>query len=256
MKKQSLIISFLLAFLVPAFALAAQVSVSLGVNSISPSVVTINAGDTVVWNNTSNTTQSVTADNGGFQSGAMGPGGQFAATFSQSGTYNYYDNAQGGAIVGEVIVNGTAATTPVVSTQTTSYINPNYPTTTSSNSSQAASLTAEVQSLIAEIDALEGNTSGSVSSTSGVSGAPSYTAGGACPQIGRVLSYGTSGSDVLGVQEFLGVTPATGFYGTITQSAVEQWQAENNIISYGTPDTTGYGVVGPRTEAAIRLACS
>src|SRR6185312_14877507 len=35
----------------------------------------------------------------------------------------------------------------------------------------------------------------------------------------------------------------------------EKYQAASNIISYGTPGTTGYGVVGPRTAAAIRLAC-
>jgi PKD repeat protein len=58
------------------------------------------------------------------------------------------------------------------------------------------------------------------------------------------------------LQQFLGVSPATGYYGSITQSSVEGWQAANNIISYGTPATTGYGVVGPRTAAAIRLACS
>lgn len=249
---------FLSAFaLVPALALAAQQQVSLGANSISPATVTIAPGDTVVWNNTSATTQSVIGNNNLFQSGSIAPGGQFAATFNASGTYNYYDDAGGSAIVGEVIVSGNSN----VTTTSTIYNNPNsnyYPTTTtttaSTNTNSAvASLEAEVQSLIAEINSIEG--SSGVAST-GVSGAAAYTSGGSCPQIGRVLSVGTTGSDVLSLQEFLGVSPATGYYGTITQAAVEQWQAANNIISYGTPATTGYGVVGPRTASAIRLACS
>ena len=249
----------LLAFFVPALALAAQVSVSLGNNSISPSTVNVNAGDTIVWNNVSSMNQSVTANNYTFQSGSIAPGGQFAATFNQAGTYNYYDNAQGSAILGEIIVGGTSVTTQTT-TQTQTYVNPNvnYQTTpTSSSSSQAAALTAEVQQLIAEINAIEsGGALGSAGSGYGsVSGSSAYT-GGACPQIGRVLSIGISGSDVTSLQQFLGVTPSTGYYGTITQSQVEQWQAANNIISYGTPSTTGYGVVGPRTAAAIRLACS
>lgn len=251
MRKQLPLISLLFTFLVPALAFAAQVQVSLGVNSISPSTVAVNAGDTVVWDNTSGTTQSVTGDSGTFQSGSIAPGGEFAATFNSTGTYDYYDNAGGSAILGEVIVGGTTVQT----TSPTTYVNPNYNyslSVTASSNSTIASLTSELQSLIAEIDSLEGNSSGSAS----VSGAPTYVAGGSCPQIGRVLSLGSSGSDVLGLQQFLGVSPATGYYGTLTQSAVESWQASNNIISYGTPATTGYGVVGPRTEAAIRLACS
>jgi len=238
MKIQSVVSGFLLALLLPALALAAQTTVSLSANSISPSIVTINPGDTVVWNNIGSSNQTVTANNGAFQSGAIGSGGQFAATFNTSGTYNYYDNANGSAVVGEIIVNGSAQ------------VQPTYVTTPASSNSSTASLTAEVQALIAQINALEGQSGGSP-----VASAPTYGVG-TCPQIGRVLSYGSSGSDVTGVQQFLGVSPATGFYGSITQSAVEKWQAANNIISYGTPATTGYGVVGPRTEAAIRLACS
>jgi plastocyanin len=250
-------VAFLLAFFVPALALAAQVSVSLGTNSISPSTININAGDTVVWNNVSSMNQSVIADNDTFQSGFIAPGGQFAATFNQAGEYNYYDNAQGSAVLGEVIVNGTSVTTSTVA-PTQTYVNPNvnYSTTqTSSSSSQAAALSAEVQQLIAEINAIEGGSSVSTTGYGSVSGAPAYTAG-SCPQIGRVLSLGTSGSDVTSLQQFLGISPATGYYGTITQAQVEQWQAANSIISYGTPATTGYGVVGPRTAAAIRLACT
>jgi len=250
MRKYFSLIGLLFAFFLPTLALAAQDQVSLGVNSISPSTIDINAGDTVVWTNTSSATQSVTSDNGAFQSGSIAPGGAFAATFNTGGTYNYYDNAGGNTIVGEVVVGGASVSTPTV------YVNPNATyTTTGSSNSTLGSLESELQALLGQISALEGG-----SSSSGVSGSPTYTSGytsgGSCPQIGRVLSLGTSGSDVTSLQEFLGVSPATGYYGTLTQSAVESWQAANNIISYGTPSTTGYGVVGPRTAAAIRLSCS
>ena len=238
MKIQSPLIGFLLAFLLPALALAAQTSVSVGAGFITPSTVTINAGDTVVWNNVSSSNQSIMANNGSFQSGAIASGGQFAATFNTSGTYGYYDNAAGSAILGTVVVAGNSIVPQ-----------PTYVTTPTQSGASIASLTAEVQALIAEINALQGN------SSANVSGTPAYT-GGSCPQIGRVLSVGSSGSDVSSLQQFLGVSPATGYFGSITQSAVESWQTSNNIISYGTAATTGFGVVGPRTAAAIRLACS
>ena len=160
MRKPSALIGSVLALLLPAFALAAQADVTLETNSISPYTVTVNAGDTVVWSNDSSTDQStVTADDGAFQSGLIAPGGQFAATFNTSGTYNYYDNASGGAVLGIVSVEGTSITTPAIpqTPQTIStpgyYVNPNvnyqYATTPTSSVSRA-SLTAEVQSLIAE----------------------------------------------------------------------------------------------------------
>jgi peptidoglycan hydrolase-like protein with peptidoglycan-binding domain len=42
-----------------------------------------------------------------------------------------------------------------------------------------------------------------------------------------------------------------GTYGPQTQAAVEKWQASHGIVSAGTPDTTGYGTVGPATRSAI-----
>ncbi|HEV3245139.1 MAG TPA: peptidoglycan-binding protein [Candidatus Paceibacterota bacterium] len=272
MRKQLSFIGFLFALFAPALALAAQAQVSLGVNSISPSAISINAGDTVVWTNTSGGAQSVTGNDSLFQSGSIAPGGQFAATFNTSGTYNYYDNAGGSALLGQITVTGNS-----IQTQTTTYANvtnPNvnyysnlsannytngntyqYQTTgqtsfyTGQTNPNASTLMAQVQQLIAQINALQGNAGGAQTPIYGPSG---YTN---CPQIGRVLSVGASGNDVTSLQQFLGISPATGYFGTQTQAAVQQWQSANGIISYGDPGTTGYGVVGPRTAAAIRLAC-
>jgi peptidoglycan hydrolase-like protein with peptidoglycan-binding domain len=48
----------------------------------------------------------------------------------------------------------------------------------------------------------------------------------------------------------------TGYYGPSTQEAVQSWQARNGVVSSGSPETTGYGVVGPKTRAAISQNCT
>ena len=60
----------------------------------------------------------------------------------------------------------------------------------------------------------------------------------------------TTGGEVSKLQRFLGVNP-TGFFGPLTQEAVQRWQASRGIVSSGSPDTTGYGYVGPRTRSAM-----
>jgi plastocyanin len=47
----------------------------------------------------------------------------------------------------------------------------------------------------------------------------------------------------------------TGYYGALTQAAVGRWQAKNGIVSSGSPSTTGFGNVGPKTAAAMAAAC-
>ncbi len=44
----------------------------------------------------------------------------------------------------------------------------------------------------------------------------------------------------------------TGYFGPLTEKAVERFQTEYKIVSSGTPSTTGYGLVGPRTRAMLR----
>lgn len=85
----------------------------------------------------------------------------------------------------------------------------------------------------------------------------------ACPQIGRSLKLGSTGNDVTRLQQFLArdksIYPegtVSGYYGALTEAAVRRWQTKFNIVSSGNPETTGYGVVGPRTAAAISLQCS
>ena len=84
-----------------------------------------------------------------------------------------------------------------------------------------------------------------------------------CPVISRVLSNGASGTDVQELQHFLlanGFLASplyiTGYYGALTRDAVQRFQGWNHVVSTGTPETTGYGVVGPHTNIAIQHVCA
>lgn len=50
----------------------------------------ISAGVTVKWTNNDNTTHTVTADNGSFDSGNIAPGASFTKVFTTKGTYAYH----------------------------------------------------------------------------------------------------------------------------------------------------------------------
>ncbi|MHB1086782.1 MAG: peptidoglycan-binding domain-containing protein [Minisyncoccota bacterium] len=80
------------------------------------------------------------------------------------------------------------------------------------------------------------------------------------PEQVRTLVRGLSGADVLALQQFLisqgllSPDSATGYFGVLTESAVKALQARSGIASSGSPATTGFGVVGPRTRAMIALS--
>lgn len=121
---------------------------------------------------------------------------------------------------------------------------------------QAAALLQQVQALQQQLAATQGTVQTVAPTTSGGNS-------GSCPLIGRSLRRGSSGDDVTRLQQFLmrdtTVYPegqVTGYYGALTEAAVRRWQAKFNIVSSGDPGVTGYGVVGPRTAAAISIVCS
>lgn len=71
-------------------------------------------------------------------------------------------------------------------------------------------------------------------------------------------SVGARGANVTNIQTFLASNPSfypegliTGYYGSLTVSAVKRFQAYYGIVSSGTPTTTGYGRVGPSTMAKM-----
>ncbi len=71
------------------------------------------------------------------------------------------------------------------------------------------------------------------------------------------LSRGSKHSEVITVQQLLvkesllSADSATGFYGPITEEAIKAFQRKYNIVSSGTPLTTGYGAIGPKTRMKI-----
>jgi peptidoglycan hydrolase-like protein with peptidoglycan-binding domain len=50
---------------------------------------------------------------------------------------------------------------------------------------------------------------------------------------------------------YLTDTSGTDYYGPLTTEAVQKFQKANNIVTTGTPTTTGYGAVGPKTREVI-----
>jgi peptidoglycan hydrolase-like protein with peptidoglycan-binding domain len=75
----------------------------------------------------------------------------------------------------------------------------------------------------------------------------------------RTLSKGMSGPDVTQIQQFLisqqllSADSATGYFGALTEAAVQAFQRNHAVVSFGTPETTGYGAVGPKTMGAMAL---
>ena len=78
----------------------------------------------------------------------------------------------------------------------------------------------------------------------------------------RTLSYGINGSDVSTLQNILAqdrsLYPSgvvNGIFDLSTQNAVQIFQLRNGISTGGSPLTTGFGVVGPRTGDFFRTHC-
>lgn len=71
------------------------------------------------------------------------------------------------------------------------------------------------------------------------------------------LYFGTRNTQVTALQSFLiangylGSSYATGYFGLLTQTAVQKFQCAKNIVCSGSPGTTGWGSVGPHTRAVI-----
>ena len=78
------------------------------------------------------------------------------------------------------------------------------------------------------------------------------------PDLQRNLYIGTEGADVEELQRFLRRTgdftypEITGYYGTVTEQAVQRFQCREMQICSGSANLNGYGVVGPLTRGVVR----
>jgi len=74
----------------------------------------------------------------------------------------------------------------------------------------------------------------------------------------RTLRKGMIGEDVSQLQKFFKQFPdiypeglVTGFFGPLTEAAVQRFQEKQEIVSSGSPETTGFGQIGPRTISKL-----
>jgi peptidoglycan hydrolase-like protein with peptidoglycan-binding domain len=63
---------------------------------------------------------------------------------------------------------------------------------------------------------------------------------------------------VAALQQFLAEDPSlypegtvSGYFGALTEAAVQRFQARYGIVSSGSAATTGYGAIGPKTRAKM-----
>lgn len=122
-----------------------------------------------------------------------------------------------------------------------------------------AELQSQIELLLQQIRVLQSQ----IASSGGSTVTNPNVSSGNCPVITRTLLLGMSGDDVAGLQDFLASDTTlypeasiTGYFGPLTERAVQRFQSRHDIVRSGSPSTTGFGVVGLTTRTAIRAVCS
>jgi|GEM_PF-406474 len=166
-----------------------------------------------------------------------------------SGVLNSLRNCAGSSCWYTSTVSGGIPYNPLPPVETpTGPVQPMSTTDLGTQAQLTAALQAQVQVLLAQIAALTSGNQSSVGASQ-------------CPNISRNLFRGSRGTDVTALQRYLisanllASDSATGYFGAITETAVKKWQAQKGIVSSGSPSTTGYGAVGPKTRLAL-MNCS
>jgi hypothetical protein len=74
----------------------------------------------------------------------------------------------------------------------------------------------------------------------------------------QFMQKGSSGSEIIELQQALKkdhlIYPegiVSGYFGFLTEKAIQRFQAKYGVINYGTPASTGYGLVGKRTRVKL-----
>jgi peptidoglycan hydrolase-like protein with peptidoglycan-binding domain len=76
----------------------------------------------------------------------------------------------------------------------------------------------------------------------------------------NIFMLGSSGATVTTIQQqlatlgYLNQSNVTGYFGPLTKTALQAFQASQGIASSGNETSTGYGLVGPKTRAALAMA--
>ena len=123
---------------------------------------------------------------------------------------------------------------------------------------QIQQLLNQIQDLQKKVDNLESELG--VQETAPVAdAAASAVSPSSLPIFLRSLSLGSRGDDVRELQKYLAQDKAiypdgliTGYFGPLTQQAIQKFQKKYEIVSSGTPETTGYGIIGPKTIAKFK----
>ena len=99
-----------------------------------------------------------------------------------------------------------------------------------------------------------------IPATTTAASAGAGSAGGGAQTFAANLSFGARSAAVTALQQFLiakgylGPAYATGFYGALTQAAVQKFQCDRAVVCSGSPASTGWGSVGPKTRNALNAA--
>lgn len=248
----------ILSVLIPLTSFAADVNVSMTDNEFIGKHITVYKNDKVIWTNNSEMPHTVTSDAGLFNSGQMTKNQSYWRTFPDAGVFPYYCAYHGGPKGA-----GMSGTITVIEAPTSSSIPQSpLPNVVSGAAASAAELQAQIADLLARVTLLQQGAAQQSSVPQGA-GVPSGSAVSQCIALTRALKRGASGDDVSRLQAYLAqdtsVYPEqliTGFYGSLTELAVQRYQCKHGIVCEGTPATTGYGSVGPRTMAHISSQCT
>jgi PKD repeat protein len=119
-------------------------------------------------------------------------------------------------------------------------------------------LQTQLQSLLSQIASfqVQGSSSASVGVNSG--SALTGTVVSSCPTFVRALSIGSTGSDVMALQQLLSSegylnVSATGYFGALTRAAVGKWQVSNGVAVSG---NAGFGIFGPLSRGFLLRNCN
>lgn len=126
-----------------------------------------------------------------------------------------------------------------------------------------ADLMSQISVLQAQLNALRGQLGGGIAAPA-IPTTDSNTikwgadTGNTVANFSQNLLPGSRGNAVSNLQRALKADSSiypeglvTGYFGPLTENAIRRFQAKHNIVSSGDANTTGYGAVGPRTNAKL-----